>query len=465
MTLTKGRPLSLTSRVLLFVSIATGFSLLFCAWMVSNSIKHHFMEQDADELRVIVASIERALNHDINSAPTLHEALSHAVTGHHGVFYRVEDARGRLLYQSPEIDFTQQMATLPPVKRIDGDHLQTWQSESLQLSGVALRITTAGGEYRVVAAMDMGFHLDFLRRFHGSLWLIMLATAVVTLLAAWFGIHQGHLPLRGLSASIQSIQTNRLDTRIDPASVPTELQDLVHAFNHMIERLQQGFERLSHFSDDIAHELRTPLTNLITQTQVTLSKKREPQDYQELLYSSLEELERLSKLVSDMLWLAKSENALIKPDLLNLDIGSEIHALFDFFGALAAEKNIQLQLEGQTPAIAADRNLLRRALSNLLSNALRHTPQGGFVTVGLRTVGDDRLVVSVSNSGSTIAPEHLPKLFDRFYRIDPSRQRQSEGAGLGLAITKSIVQAHGGTITATSDQNSTCFTINLPLNN
>src|SRR5690606_19229518 len=142
MTVTRGRPLSLTSRVLLFVSIATGFSLLFCAWMVSNSIKHHFMEQDADELRVIVASIERALNHDINSAPALHDALAHAVTGHHGVFYRVEDAQGQPLYQSPGIDFAPQMATLPPVKRIDGDHLQTWQSESLQLSGVALRITT-----------------------------------------------------------------------------------------------------------------------------------------------------------------------------------------------------------------------------------------------------------------------------------------------------------------------------------
>lgn len=464
MTLIKGRPLSLTLRVLLFVSAAAGFSLLFCAWMVSNSIKHHFMEQDADELRVIVASIERALNTDADADTSLSDALAHAVAGHHGVFYRVENPQGQLLYQSPEVDLAPQRATLPLVPRISGDHLHTWQSGALHLSGVAQRIAGRHGDYHVIVAMDMNFHLEFLQRFHESLWLIMLATAAVTLLATWFGIHQGHLPLRGLSSSMQSIQTTRLDTRIDPSSVPAELQDLVHSFNHMIERLQQGFARLSHFSDDIAHELRTPLTNLITQTQVTLSKKREPKEYQELLYSSLEELERLSKLVSDMLWLAKSENALIKPDLLSLDIGSEIHELFDFFGALAAEKNIRLQLEGQAPAISGDRNLLRRALSNLLSNALRHTPQGGIITVQLKTGNDQALNIVVSNPGPMIAPEHLSKLFDRFYRIDPSRQRQSEGAGLGLAITQSIVQAHGGTIGVTSDQNSTRFTISLPVN-
>jgi len=451
-------------RVLVFVSVTTGLSLLFCAWMVSNAIKHHFMEQDADELSVIVTSIERVLNADTNTTVSLSDALAHAVTGHHGVYYRVEDVAGKLLFQSPEIDFAEQVAKLPPVPRISGESLQTWQHGVLHLSGVAQRIKGPDGDYRVVVAMDMNFHLDFLQRFHESLWLIMLATSALTLLAAWFGIHQGHFPLRGLSRSMQSIQTNRLDTRIDPASVPAELQDLVHSFNHMIERLQQGFERLSHFSDDIAHELRTPLTNLITQTQVTLSKKREPKDYQELLYSSLEELERLSKLVSDMLWLAKSENALIKPDLLELDISSEIHELFDFFGALAAEKNIHLQLEGQAPTIAGDRNLLRRALSNLLSNALRHSPEGSTITVSLQTVDSNRLLIMVSNPGPMIAPEHLPKLFDRFYRIDPSRQRQSEGAGLGLAITKSIIQAHSGTITVASDQHSTRFTLDLPLN-
>lgn len=463
MTLTSNRPLSLTLRVLLFVSAATGFSLLFCAWLISNSIKHHFMEQDADELQVIIASIQRALDHGNGSDGTLTDALAHAVTGHHGVFYRVENADGVLLYQSPEVDFSRQMTTLPIAKRITGDQLQTWQSGSLALSGIAVRLAGSLGTHHVIAAIDMGFHMDFLQRFHESLWMIMLATAALTLLAAWFGIHQGHLPLRGLSASIQSIQTTRLDTRIDTDSVPAELQDLVHSFNHMIERLQQGFARLSHFSDDIAHELRTPLTNLITQTQVTLSKKREPQAYQELLYSSLEELERLSKLVSDMLWLAKSENALIKPDLLNLDIAAEIHALFDFFGALAAEKNIQLKLQGQAPTIAADRNLLRRALSNLLSNALRHSPEKSVINVNLQTADNRHLLITVNNPGPVIPAEHLPKLFDRFYRLDPSRQRQGEGAGLGLAITKSIIKAHGGTITVQSDQDGTRFTITLPM--
>jgi len=244
--------------------------------------------------------------------------------------------------------------------------------------------------------------------------------------------------------------------------VPIELQELVHSFNHMIGRLEEGFERLSHFSSDIAHELRTPLTNLITQTQVTLSKAREPEAYRELLYSSLEELERLAKMVGDMLWLAKCDNDLIKPLLAPLDLAQEFRELFDFFGALAAENSIELALKGYAPEIEADRDLLRRALSNLLSNAIRHTPVGGTVRVRLAVSEDGRINVSVANPGIDIPPEHLSKLFDRFYRVDPSRQRQSEGAGLGLAIAKSIIESHDGHLTVQSGRGLTSFAFTLP---
>jgi two-component system heavy metal sensor histidine kinase CusS len=230
----------------------------------------------------------------------------------------------------------------------------------------------------------------------------------------------------------------------------------------MIGRLEDSFTRLSHFSADIAHELRTPLTNLITQTQVALGKARTLDEYRELLYSNLEEQERLAKMVNDMLWLAKSDHGLLKPVQVPLDLASEVKELFDFFEALAEEKHITLSLEGHTLAVNGDRAMMRRAISNLLSNAIRHTPAGERIRIHLSTAANDTASLSVINPGSTIPAEHLPRVFDRFYRADPSRARQSEGAGLGLAIVRSIVEAHGGRVEAISDQHVTTFTLYLP---
>ena len=258
------------------------------------------------------------------------------------------------------------------------------------------------------------------------------------------------------------VQVDRLYMRLEQNTVPLELKGLVEEFNHMIGRLEDSFVRLSHFSADIAHELRTPLTNLITQTQVGLGKSRSLEEYRELLYSNLEEQERLTRMVNDMLWLAKRENGLLKPAWEPLDLACEVRELFDFFAVLAEESHIELVLAGIAPTILGDRTMLRRALSNLLSNALRHTPKGASILIRLDSSDEDRVLLSVQNPGPEIPDEHLPSIFNRFYRIDPSRQRQSEGAGLGLAITKSIVEAHEGNIEVISNLGITRFTISLP---
>jgi two-component system heavy metal sensor histidine kinase CusS len=139
-----------------------------------------------------------------------------------------------------------------------------------------------------------------------------------------------------------------------------------------------------------------------------------------------------------------------------------VRELFDFFEALAEEKHIELVLEGKAPIILGDRAMLRRALSNLLSNALRHAPAEASVLILLDSSSEGRALLSVQNPGPEIPAEHLPRIFDRFYRIDPSRQRQSEGAGLGLAIVKSIIEAHEGNIDVASEHSVTRFTISLP---
>ena len=193
----------------------------------------------------------------------------------------------------------------------------------------------------------------------------------------------------------------------------------------------------------------------MTQTQVALSKTRSADQYREVLYSNLEEYERLARMVADMLLLAKAENGLLVPSRETVDLPAETRELFGFYEAFADEQGISLVLAG-AGTLHGDRLMVRRALSNLLSNAIRHTPRGGSVKVLIEQRKPGEIELCVENPGETIDPAHLPRMFDRFYRIDPSRQKtHTDGAGLGLAITKSIVEAHHGAIQVTSSHGLT----------
>jgi two-component system heavy metal sensor histidine kinase CusS len=179
-----------------------------------------------------------------------------------------------------------------------------------------------------------------------------------------------------------------------------------------------------------------------------------------VLYSNLEEYERMAKMIGDMLYLAQTDHQLIKPTLADVDLASEVQALFEYFDPLADERQVRLEHRGHARIVRGDRLMLRRALSNLLSNAIRHTSPGQAVTVTMQDL-EETVLVTVANPCEDIAPEHLPHLFDRFYRVDPSRQRHGDGAGLGLAIVKSVVEAHGGEIAVSSNNGVTAFQIRL----
>lgn len=233
------------------------------------------------------------------------------------------------------------------------------------------------------------------------------------------------------------------------------------AIGHTLARLREAHRKLSDFSVDLAHELRTPVSNLMTQTQVVLSKPRSAGEYRDVLASNAEELDRLARMIADMLFLAQADHGLIVPNREPVDLAREMRALFDFYEVLAEERGIQLSLlEGEAEGtVVGDRLMLRRAMGNLLANALRHTPDSGVVRVRIGT--DDRgTTLAVENDGDPIPPEHLPRLFDRFYRADPSRH--GEGTGLGLAIVRSIVRAHGGEIGVRCGDAGVCFEIRMP---
>jgi two-component system heavy metal sensor histidine kinase CusS len=267
-------------------------------------------------------------------------------------------------------------------------------------------------------------------------------------------------PLRLLAAKTGAISVSTLSTRIEQRATPPELDALITSFNGMLDRLERGFTQMKQVSADMAHDLRTPIGNLLGQTEVGLSQTRDVAYYQRLLGSNYEELQRISKMLESMLFLARTEqpdNAIERTDVLLAD---EFERMQEYFEGLAEERNVGLQWRDDG-YVFAEPLLLRRALGNLLANALRYAEPGTSIsTVAEQT--RDGTALYVENHGPTIEPHHLERIFDRFYRADASRHRSSESSGLGLSIVRSIMSLHGGTWHASSSNGITRFTLVFP---
>ncbi|MBT9522589.1 MAG: heavy metal sensor histidine kinase [Dechloromonas sp.] len=460
------RSRSLTLHLTLWFALASVFVLFLLGLLIGRSVEQHFEEQDievlAGKMELAKHVLEKALA--TPSGETLAKQLDEALTGHHGLVIAVVGPnRQRLdahvgLVLPPEL-LNERLATGSerPTKWVADDGLP-WRGISSTLTSGG----QAGSSYTVVVATEISHHEHFMGAFRQTLWVFMLLATLAMGLLGWFVVRRGLAPLQSIKRQAAAITANRLHTRLPVEAIPLELGDLASTLNDMLSRLEESFQRLSDFSSDLAHELRTPVSNLLTQTQVTLSRARSADEYRDILASNAEEFERLSRTIADMLFLAKAENNQLIPHPEPLELADEVAELLEFYGVLAEEKEIHLSVIGHG-TVSGDRLMLRRAISNLLSNALRYTPLGGTVTVRIETQGDEAVKLTVENTGSCIAAEHLPRLFDRFYRTDSARQRTTEGSGLGLAITRSILIAHGGDVSVRSAEGITRFTLSLPV--
>jgi two-component system heavy metal sensor histidine kinase CusS len=267
-------------------------------------------------------------------------------------------------------------------------------------------------------------------------------------------------PLRVLAAQTGAIGVSTLSTRIEQRATPPELDALIAAFNGMLDRLERGFTQLKQVSADMAHDLRTPIGNLLGQTEVGLSQTRDTAYYQRLLGSNYEELQRLSKMIDNMLFLARTEQADNAIERKDVPLAVEFERMQEYFEGLAEDRNVSLEWRGEGH-VCADPDLLRRALGNLLANALRYAEPGTAIST-VAQQGPEATTLHVENRGPTIEPHHLERIFDRFYRADPSRHRSSESSGLGLSIVRSIMLLHGGTWQASSSNGVTRFTLVFP---
>ena len=462
----KGRSRSITVRLtLLFATVSTAV-LLALGLLIGNAVEQHFIEQDMElmdgKLHLAGHLLEKVQSRaDLDALPT---QLDDALVGHHELAVVVRNAAGENLFATPGAGFPPALLARAAVASPPQPQVwhETGPSGTQPRRGIsALLPTGIPGEppVLVAVAVDITHHEHFMDSFRRTLWLFVAVAAALAGLLGWAAVRRGLAPLQAIRQGAAGVTASRLDYRLAVDAVPDELADLAQTLNDMLARLEDSFTRLKDFSSDLAHELRTPISNLMTETQVALTRARSPEEYREVLASNAEEYERLARMVGDMLFLAQAEHGLVVPSREPVDLANEVRELFDFFDALAEEKSLQLSLAG-SGQVSGDKLMLRRALANLIANAIRHTPAGGSIRVGIEA-SDSGTTLAIENSGEPIAPEHLSRIFDRFYRADPSRHRSHEGAGLGLAITRSIVQAHGGEISVRSTADGVCFEIRL----
>lgn len=448
---------SLTTRLVAWFTLMAATVLLGLGWALGMAIEAHFVDMDRDVLDSHLRVIQQQLA-DTGALEVAHvgHAIDAATGGHHDLKVAVRSADGQpqVLYRSPAIEFPEHWPAT------DRDPVFDWTHAGRSYRAIWAPWRTASGEaVQVAVALDIHHHAEFMAGFRHTLWSVVAgAVLLMTALGGWV-VHRGLAPLRLIGRRAASVTASRLNERLPEAEFPAELAAVAVSLNGMLARLEDAFARLSQFSSDLAHELRTPISNLMTQTQVALTQARDASTYQEILASNAEELDRLSRMIADMLFLAKADHGLILPRREPVQLDHEVAALFDFFEALAEEGQVLLNLSGQAQ-ISGDRLMIRRALSNLLSNAIRYTPPGGRIQVHLAG-RDDGVLLRVLNTGAAIAPTHLVHLFERFYRADPAREPHG-GTGLGLAITQAIVLAHQGRISVTSSDAGTCFEIWLP---
>ena len=305
----------------------------------------------------------------------------------------------------------------------------------------------------VKLSLDIQTDNQLLHRLAVTLLVAAIGGSIVVSLGGFSLVNLGLAPVRRLASQTCAVSADNLHQRLDSAEQPLELAPLIDQFNALLTRIEKAYSQMEGFNADVAHELCTPLATLIANNELAL-RRPEQADIREVLASNLEELHRLTGIVNDMLFLSQADRGVGARRAPVASLASMAADVLDYHEAALAEAGLTAKVVGDAHG-AFDVPLLRRALSNLLGNATRYASSGSIVQINLRAIDQDRVLVSVTNYGSTIDPEILPQLFDRFFRADPSRSHGQSNHGLGLAIVAAIARMHQGKPVASSENGVT----------
>jgi len=441
---------SLSLRLGLSVTLMGAALVLLLACLAVFALDHELDSRARGDLARKMLQVEHNLRVDLRSEDlgTRAHPLLDLVMGHDNLSLSVlaqESRHPHLLSLGPALD--SRVAELPTDERLT---FHAWRDSSGNQILTVSRLMRLRDNTPVKVLMSLN-RADDNALLQAYLHSTLLALPLMLLLigaGAWWLMQRGLKPLRHFRRIAGQVSAQDLQHRLPASGLPLELAELARSINVMLDRLDQGVSQLAQFSDDLAHELRTPLSNLMGKAQVTLARERENANYREVLEDSIEELTRLNRIINDMLFLAQVSQPQTQVALKPLALADETARVVELFTFSAELKGVALRVQGWGTALG-DRLMVQRALSNLLSNAIRHSPEGEPVDLHIQRTGNE-IRLSVQNRGPGIAAAEQPQLFERFYRVGSGRSRLEGGTGLGLAIVKSIMQLHGGRVEVSS---------------
>ena len=464
-------PWSMTGRLTLLLTLSflvmLFLAILFLFFALTNNLDREDNEFLSDKIQVLRTILQK-FPHE---PKTLEEEVKWEGTAQQFTRYfaRVLDDQGNVQIETPIMASTLPVTVFPtPAEALQepGKGVK-WKSDSgktfLLRSAWAHVTPTDKKRFMLHVALDISSEEALLADFRLKMATVLLAGGLCSVGICAAITRRGLRPVHDITEATHRITASHLHERIGAVPWPQELVSLALAFDCMLCRLEDSFNRLSRFSADLAHELRTPINGLMGAAEVSLSRNRDADELRQVIEAGLEEHDRLSRMIDSLLFLARAENDEIRIERSPLDARKELETVREFYDAVAEEQGVVVVCYGEA-TFSAEPLLFRRAVGNLLANALQHTPPGGMVTLAVAEPLENAVAISVSNTGPGIPPEHLPHIFDRFYRADAARAQQPEGTGLGLSIVKSIMELHGGTVSVESRLGAnTTFTLRFPL--
>ncbi|WP_043003974.1 heavy metal sensor histidine kinase [Comamonas testosteroni] len=383
------------------------------------------------------------------SASSMQHMLSDFLTGHEDMSIRVSHADGTLLFEK----LHQPLDDVHSARRSFSVMLPAHVDQQAQQV------------VQVLLMLDRRPDDALLRQLAWILGLAAVSGALlVSMFSAWL-VRRGLAPLHSLVEQTRQLGAKDLSrdwqTRLDDSNQPQELRPLIAQFNALLERLAVAYRQMEAFNADVAHELNTPLTTLISSCELALRKPRDAGELRDILASNLEDLQRMAGIVADMLFLSHADRGESAHRIQVASLASLADEVVEYHEAALQEADLQVRVQGDAQA-QVDARLLRRALSNLLGNATRYATPGSCIEIQISMPQAGQVTLAVQNQGQAIAAEHLPRLFDRFYRSDAARSQADRNHGLGLSIVAAIARMHGGQAFAHSDRSVTRIGLSLP---
>lgn len=462
---------SIVRRLTVLYTATTAVLLVAAAAYLYWTQVQNLEREDNDFLVNKIQDCRRLLReHPDQVRQLINEVQIESVTSPIKYYIRILDLKGRTVLETPGMAARLPASVFPAaasattVPRRGTLHRTGAGQVCLMMAGDAGARLAGADEVSFQVALDVSEEEELIEGYRWKLLAVILSGTVFSSVAGYFVARRGLAPLQEIAQVTERITASQLHERIESTGWPVELASLARSFDRMLDRLGDSFNRLSQFSADLAHELRTPINNLCGEAGVALSQSRTPDEYRSTLESSLEEFARLTRLIDNLLFLARADSPTATAACEQFKARAAVDSVCEFYEALAEDRGVSLRCVGEA-AVSADPVLFRQAASNLISNALNHTPRGGQVLVTVQAGAEGGCDVEVADTGCGIEARHLPYLFDRLYRVEPARSQNPDGAGLGLAIVKSIMTLHGGTVRVESEPGRGAkFTLQFPRN-